>query len=165
VSHAERELAEHLFRHEVGRMVSSLVRVLGVRHLALAEDAVQDALVRALETWKFAGAPERPGAWLMRTAQHRALDLLRRQERLGRLAPELERALEMGRPEAGGREGDELAAPGAAIPDDELRLMFACCDPALAPDARVAVILKMLCGFSVAEVAQAFLRGEDAVEK
>ena len=152
-------LAEHLFRREAGRMVSSLCRVLGVRHLALAEDAVQDALLRALETWKFGRTPANPAAWLMRCARNRAVDLLRRQGTLRRLAGELERALEEAEP------GEEPGAEAPAIPDDELRLMFSCCDPALTTQAQVAVILKYLCGFSVREIAQAFLSGEEAVEK
>ena len=152
-------LADHLFRREAGRMVSSLVRVLGVRHLSLAEDAVQDALVRALETWKFGGAPSNPAGWLLRSAHNRAIDLLRRRGTFGRLVPELERALAA----AAAVEG-----PGAEvhpIADDELRLMFSCCDPALSPQAQVGVILKYLCGFSVREIAQAFLAAEAAVEK
>jgi RNA polymerase sigma factor (sigma-70 family) len=152
-------LTEHLFRRESGRMVSALVRVLGTRHLALAEDAVQDALVRALETWRFTGPPASPGAWLMQTARHRAIDRLRHQGRVGRLEPELERALRL----AGAAEPED--AGGHAIPDDELRLMFSCCDPELPAAAQVAVILKYLCGFSVREIAQASLSSAAAVEK
>ncbi len=140
-------------------MVSSLVRVLGVRHLALAEDAVQDALVRALETWKFGRAPANPAAWLARSARNRAIDLVRRRAAFGRLVPQLERELASTASAAG---GDEDAH---AIADDELRLMFSCCDPALPPPAQVAVILKYLCGFSLREIAQAFLSSEAAVEK
>jgi len=138
-------------------MVAVLVRALGVRHLALAEDAVQDALLRALETWSFAGTPANPAAWLMRTAQNRAIDLLRGRAAHDRLAPALARELESatGSAEPGGQ----------LIPDDELRLMFSCCDPALPPAAQVAVILRVLCGFSVREVAQAFLSSEGTVEK
>ena len=153
-------LADHLFRREAGRMVSALVRVLGTRHLALAEDAVQDTLIRALETWKFGPAPTNPGGWLMRSARNRATDLLRRQGRLDRLGPELERTLEGALAEAA-----DGAEEGHAIPDDELRLMFSCCDPELAPAAQVAVILKYLCGFSVREIAQGSLSSEAAVEK
>ena len=152
-------LADHLFRREAGRMVSSLVRVLGVRHLELVEDAVQDALVRALETWKFGGAPSNPAGWLLRSAHNRAIDLLRRQGSFDRLVPELARALESTVP------GEDLGEEAPPIADDELRLMFSCCDPALSPQAQVAVILKYLCGFSVREIAQAFLSGEGAVEK
>ncbi len=140
-------------------MVSSLVRALGVSQLALAEDAVQDALVRALETWKFGGTPHSPAAWLMRAAHNRAIDLLRRQGRVDRLAPELARAFESAAAAAEGDEGEH------AIADDELRFMFSCCEPSLAPQAQVAVILKYLCGFSVREIAQAFLSSEAAVER
>jgi RNA polymerase sigma-70 factor (ECF subfamily) len=153
------QLADHLFRREAGRMVSSLVRVLGVRHLAVAEDAVQDALVRALETWKFGRAPRNPAAWLMRSAHNRAIDLLRRQGSFARLAPDLAQALESAAAIADGDAAEQ------AIADDELRLMFSCCDPALAAPAQVAVILKYLCGFSVQEIARAFLSSEAAVEK
>jgi len=151
-------LADHLFRREAGRMVATLVRVLGVRHLALAEDAVQDALVRALETWKFGRAPANPAAWLTRAARNRALDLLRAQGIRDRAAPALARALEVETLTGAEEEGDR-------IPDDELRLMFSCCDPALPPPAQVAVILKYLCGFSASELAQAFLTSGAAVEK
>jgi RNA polymerase sigma-70 factor (ECF subfamily) len=159
VTSASSQLAEHLFRREVGRMVSSLVRVLGTRHLALVEDAVQDTLVRALETWKFGQLPASPGGWLLRSAHHRAIDLLRRQGRQGRLAPDLERAL------GGAAAGEGEAGEPHAIIDDELRLMFSCCDPELPPAAQVAVILKYLCGFSVREIAQGSLTSEAAVEK
>jgi len=156
VKGTEFHLTDHLFRHEAGRMVASLVRVLGPRHLALAEDAVQDALLRALETWRFGELPRNPAAWLARCAKNRALDALRRQGTADRTAEEVGRALE-----APAAEGP---APHA-IPDDELRLMFSCCAPELAPSAQVAVILRYLCGFSVREVAQAMLATEGAVEK
>jgi RNA polymerase sigma factor (sigma-70 family) len=123
---------------------------------------VQDALVRALETWKHAGPPRNPGAWLARTAKNRALDLLRRRSRAERLAPDLERALEAA---TVAQARDAEAGGPHAIPDDELRLMFSCCDPQLPAAAQVAVILKYLCGFSVREIAQATLASEAAVEK
>jgi RNA polymerase sigma factor (sigma-70 family) len=159
VSESGAALAEHLFRREAGRMVSSLVRVLGVRHVPLVEDAVQDALVRALETWKFGERPANPAAWLMRSARNRAIDLLRHRAHVDRGAEELARALESA------AAADEPGDAGHAIADDELRLMFSCCDPALSPPAQVAVILKYLCGFSIAEIAQAFLSTEEAIEK
>jgi RNA polymerase sigma-70 factor (ECF subfamily) len=151
------DLADHLFRHEAGRMVSSLIRVLGLRQLALAEDAVQDALLRALDTWRFGELPRNPAAWLMRCARNRALDLLRRQGVSARVERELSEAAET--PDA-----VEAGSLGA-WPDDELRLMFSCCAPELAPASQVAVILKYLCGFAVREIAQAFLSTEAAVEK
>src|SRR5713226_8391428 len=88
------EISDHLFRHEAGRMVATLTRIFGVENLALAEDVVQDAFCRALEVWKFRGVPENPSAWLMATAKHRALDVLRREHTARTLAPELARSLE-----------------------------------------------------------------------
>jgi len=154
------QLADHLFRHEAGRMVSSLVRVLGLRQLALAEDAVQDALLRALETWRFGALPQNPAAWLMRCARNRALDLVRRQGVSARVERELSEAAGSAEPASA-----DLAERSRAVPDDELRLMFSCCAPELPPASQVAVILKYLCGFSVHEIAQAFLSTAVAVEK
>jgi len=85
------DLDEHLFRREAGRMVATLTRIFGVHNLALAEDVVQDAFCRALEVWKFRGAPENPSAWLMATAKNRALDVLRRERTARTFAPELGR--------------------------------------------------------------------------
>src|SRR5437899_13082700 len=74
------EVLEHLFRHEAGKMVATLTRIFGIEHLTLAEDVVQEALVRALQTWSFNGIPENPSAWIMRTARNLALDVVRRQK-------------------------------------------------------------------------------------
>lgn len=156
------DLSENLFRHEAGRMVSALTRVFGMHNLALAEDVVQDAFCRALEVWKYRGVPENPSAWLMATAKHRALDLLRRERTALTFAPELGRLLE----------SEWTLAPAVqelfgahAIKDDELRMMFSCCHPRLREEAQVALVLHILCGFSVGEVAGAFLSGESAIEK
>ena len=88
------EPTDHLFRHEAGRMIATLVRIFGVHNLALAEDVVQDAFCRALGVWKFRGVPEKPSAWLMTTAKNRALDVLRRERTARTFAPELTRFLE-----------------------------------------------------------------------
>ena len=156
------ELDEHLFRHESGRMVAALIRIFGVHNLALAEDVVQDAFCRALEVWKFRGVPENPSAWLMATAKHRAIDVLRRERTARTFAPELGRLIE----------SEWTLAPAvhelfgtAAIQDDELRMMFSCCHPRLPEPAQIALILHILCGFSVGEVAAAFLSSNAAIEK
>ena len=143
-------------------MVATLTRVFGVHNLALAEDVVQDAFCRALETWKFRGVPDNPSAWLMATAKNRALDVLRRQRTARTFAPEIGRLIESEWTLAPAVE--ELFAPDA-IKDDALRMMFSCCHPRLGEDARVALILNILCGFSVDEVAAAFLTGHAAIEK
>jgi RNA polymerase sigma factor (sigma-70 family) len=154
--------SDHLFRREAGRIVSTLTRIFGVHNLALAEDVVQDAFCRALEVWKFSGVPENPSAWLMATAKHRALDVLRRERTARTFAPELGRLLE----------SEWTVAPAVeelfganAIKDDQLRMMFSCCNPRLAEEAQVALVLHILCGFSVSEIANAFVRSDAAIEK
>ena len=149
------ELHEHLFRREAGRLVAALTRIFGVEHLALAEDVVQDAFCRALEVWPFRGVPDNPSAWLMATAKHRALDVLRRERTARTLAPELATALE----------SDEPLYTDDVIKDDQLRMMFSCCHPRLSEPAQVALMLHILCGFSVDEVAAAFVSTHAGVEK
>jgi RNA polymerase sigma factor (sigma-70 family) len=156
------EPSEHLFRREAGRMVSTLTRIFGVHNLALAEDVVQDAFCRALEVWKFRGVPENPSAWLMATAKNRALDVLRRERTARTFAPELSRLLESEWTLAPAVE--EVFGAGA-IQDSQLRMMFSCCHPRLPEEAQVALVLHILCGFSVGEIAGAFVSGEAAIEK
>ncbi|HYL20744.1 MAG TPA: sigma-70 family RNA polymerase sigma factor [Gemmatimonadales bacterium] len=156
------ELHEHLFRQEAGRMVATLTRIFGVENLALAEDVVQDAFCRALEVWKFRGVPANPSAWLMATAKHRALDVLRRERTARTFAPELARLLES--EETLAPVVDELFAADA-IKDDQLRMMFSCCHPRLAEAAQVALMLHILGGFSVDEIAGAFVSTHAAIEK
>ena len=156
------QLDERLFRHEAGRMVAALTRLLGVHNLALAEDVVQEAFCRAADVWKFRGVPDKPAAWLMATAKNCALDALRRERTARTFAPELGRHLQ----------SEWTLAPAVeeffaadAIKDDLLRMMFACCHPRLPEAAQVALILHILCGFSLGEVAAALMSGLDAVEK
>jgi len=156
------ELSDHLFRREAGRMVAALTRVFGVHNLALAEDVVQDAFCRAMEVWRMRGVPENPSAWLMATAKNRALDVLRRQRAARTFAPELGRLLESEWTLAPVVE--ELFAANA-IKDDLLRMMFSCCHPRLSEEAQVALILNILCGFSVDEIAGAFVSSHAAIEK
>ena len=154
--------SDHLFRREAGRMVATLTRIFGVHNLALAEDVVQDAFCRALEVWKFQGAPGNPSAWLMTTAKNRALDVLRRERTARTFAPELGRLLESEWALAPAVE--ELFA-SKAIQDDQLRMMLSCCHPRLVEEAQVALVLHILCGFSVSEVASAFVSTHAAMEK
>jgi RNA polymerase sigma factor (sigma-70 family) len=156
------ELTDHLFRREAGRMVAVLTRIFGVHNLALAEDVVQDAFCRALEVWSFRGVPENPSAWLMAAAKNRALDILRRERTAQTYEPELSRFLQ----------SEWTLAPVVkemftlnAIKDDQLRMMFSCCHPRLPEEAQVMLILHILCGFSMNEVASAFVTSHAAVEK
>jgi len=156
------ELTDHLFRHESGRMVAVLTRIFGVHNLALAEDVVQDAFCRALEVWAFRGVPENPSAWLMAAAKNRALDVLRRERTARTYEPELSRFL--GSEWTLAPQIEEMFAD-KAIQDDQLRVMFSCCHPHLPEEAQVMLILHILCGFSVDEVASAFVTTYTAVEK
>lgn len=143
-------------------MVAVLTHLFGVHNLELVEDVVQDAFCRALEVWKFHGVPENPSAWLMATAKHRALDVLRRERTARRFAPELGQLLET----------EWTLAPvvdehfrESMMADEQLRMMFSCCHPRVSEEAQVALMLHILCGFSVHEVAAAFVSTHAATEK
>ena len=136
-------------------MVAWLTRVFGPAHLELAEEVVQDALVKALQQWPFTGIPDNPTGWLFKVARNGALDVLRRSAFLRGRAAEIARELQE-------REsGLDPVPPGVA--DDELRMVFLCCHPDLPPDARVALSLKTVGGFSTAEIARAFLSTESTI--
>src|SRR5258708_29840233 len=156
------KLSDHLFRHEAARMVAVLTRIFGVHNLGLDEDVVQDAFCRALEVWPFRGLPANPPAWLMTTAKNRALDVLRRERTRRTFAPELGRMLET---EWTVTPVVEELFGAHAIKDDQRRMMFSCCHPRLSEPAQVAVVVQMLCGFGVGEIASAFLRSDAATEK
>jgi RNA polymerase sigma-70 factor (ECF subfamily) len=156
------EPSEHLFRHEAGRMVATLTRIFGTHNFALAEDVVQEAFCSAFEVWKLRGIPENPSAWLMATAKNRAIDALRRERTARTFEPELSRLIQSEWTLAPGVE--ELFA-AHAIKDDLLRMMFSCCHPRLTEEAQVALMLNILCGFSIDEVAGAFVSTHSAIEK
>lgn len=141
---------DHLFRSSAGQMVSYLTRVLGPAQMDLAEEVVQDALVKALQTWSFTGIPENPRAWLLRVARNRALDLLRHRSIVLKKNAEVVAELSVAMP-------TRDAGVPEVLRDDELRMIFLSCNPALPRDARVALSLKAVSGFSVAEIARAFL--------
>jgi RNA polymerase sigma-70 factor (ECF subfamily) len=143
-------------------MVAALTRLFGVHNLALAEDVVQDAFCRALETWKVRGVPDNPGAWLMSAAKNRAIDVVRRERTSRTFAPELGRLLET---EWTLAPAVEEAFAAHTIRDEQLRMMFSCCHPDLAEEAQIAVVLNLLCGFGAGEIAGAFLSSRAAIEK
>ena len=153
---------EHLFRRESGRLVAILTRRFGYANVHLAEDVVQDALVKAMQTWPLTGVPRNPSAWLLETARNRALDQARRAGRWRRrepvVAPLIEECLQAA-----------VAAPAAQfedeIRDSQLKMMFACCHPGLAREAQVVLTLRTLCGFGEREIAAAFLASEAAIVK
>ncbi len=157
--HDAHQLVDHLFRNRAGQMVAWLTRVFGPAHLQLAEEVVQDALVKALQQWPYSGIPDNPGAWLLRVARNGALDALRRDISFRGRASEI--AAEIA------RTGDALAGDPVALDgllrDDELRMIFLCCHPSLPRDARVALSLKTVGGFSVTEIARAVLGSDAAI--
>jgi RNA polymerase sigma-70 factor, ECF subfamily len=142
---------ETVFREEWGRAVAILTRVLG--DLALAEDAVQDAFTIGLERWPRDGLPSNPGAWLVTTARNRAIDRIRREQTFARKAELLARLESLPTTE------DDVSS----IPEDRLALVFTCCHPALAADARVALTLRAVAGLTTPEIARAFLVAEPAM--
>jgi RNA polymerase sigma factor (sigma-70 family) len=154
-------LAEHLFRHEAGKLVSVLTGIFGIERLQLAEDVVQEALVRALQTWPFYGIPKNPAAWITQTAKNLALDLIRREKLFHDKQPQIIAFVEQW--SADGR--SDAARFDSELKDDRLRLMFVCCNPALPQEAQTALALKTLCGFGSAEIAKAFLTTEAAMAK
>ncbi|MFF0060153.1 RNA polymerase sigma factor [Streptomyces sp. NPDC005279] len=145
---------EAVFRIESARIIAGVTRI--VRDVGIAEELAQDALVAALEQWPESGVPDRPGAWLMATAKHRAIDLVRRKETYARKLAEVGRALEDVEPPP------EPSGPDD-IDDDLLRLIFTACHPVLSTDARIALTLKLLGGLTTEEIARAFLATEPTV--
>ncbi|HET7096608.1 MAG TPA: sigma-70 family RNA polymerase sigma factor [Casimicrobiaceae bacterium] len=156
------ELEEDLFRREAGRLVGIVTRLFGFHNLALAEDVVQDVFCRALETWKFHGVPQNPSAWLMTSAKHRALDILRRERTARNFAADMGPWLES---EWTLAPTVDEAFDAAGITDVELRMMFSCIHPALPEETQIALVLNLLCGFSVEETAAAFLKKPGTTEK
>jgi len=141
-------------------MVATLTGIFGVEHLNLAEDVVQEALSRALQTWPFYGVPQNPSAWIMRASRNLALDVVRRQKVFRDKEPEIVRLMD--RPEAS---PDQTVLLDREIADDRLRMIFVCCHPVVPPEAQVALALNTLCGFSVTEISRAFLTTDAAIAK
>jgi RNA polymerase sigma factor (sigma-70 family) len=156
------DVSEHLLRHEWGRLVAALTRIFGAHQLALAEDVAQEALCRAVEVWAYRGMPSNPQAWLMMTAKNCALDALRRERTARTFGPELQRYMLS---EWTVTPLVETLFTAEAIKDDVLRMMFSCCEPQLPEESQLALILNILCGFSVDEIAAAFLGGRAGAEK
>jgi len=138
---------ERFYREEFGRILATLIRVLG--DFDLAEEAAQDAFASAVEQWRRDGLPDNPRAWIIGVARNKAIDRLRKQGRFNDRREELTRMAESG--------GDDEETDAGALPDERLRLIFTCCHPALADDARVALSLRTLCGLTTEEIARAFL--------
>lgn len=154
-------MVEHFFRHEAGRLHGALTRLLGPQNLSLAEDIAQEALLRALRSWSIGGIPPNPSAWITRVAMNLAKDSLRHR----RMSVSKEPAIITHIEQTASSSAPTPETMDQVIRDDALRLMFVCCHPSIAVDAQVVLALKVLCGFSTAEIARAFLSSEAAIEK
>jgi RNA polymerase sigma factor (sigma-70 family) len=156
------ELADHLFRHESGKMVSVLSRLLGLQNIEIAQDIVQDTLLQAMSTWGFNGIPDKPAAWLYRVAKNKAIDYLRRQRKFEEISPQYAYLLQ----------SEYTLSPTInnlflenEMQDSQLRMMFACCHPSIPQESQVALVLKTLCGLSVNEISNAFLTNDETINK
>jgi RNA polymerase sigma-70 factor (ECF subfamily) len=156
VTQAARTL-DRIFRTESGPVLATLIRLLG--DFQLAEDALQDAFTSAVETWSKEGLPALPGAWLTTTARRKALDRLRHLRIAEAKRSELALSMRLDQEAYGAREDQEVSP----VPDDQLRLIFTCCHPALSREAQVALTLRTLGGLSIAEIAHAFLVSEASI--
>lgn len=141
-------------------MVSILTGIFGLEHIELAEDVIQEALARALQTWPYYGIPANPSAWIMRVSRNLALDVVRREKVFRDKESQIVALIDPHDP--GGQDRVELEPE---FKDDRLRMMFVCCHPLIPSEAQVALALKTLCGFSVAEISKAFLTSEAAIAK
>ena len=155
-------LVDHFFRHEASKVVSVLTGVFGPENMALAEDVVQDSLVEALEQWQYRGVPDNPVAWIYMVAKNKALNILNREEYKRKYETEASR---LARSEQATVPTLNHLFSDREIQDDQLRMLFTCCHPAISPDSQIALALKTLCGFSIPEIARAFLSSEENINK
>jgi len=156
------KIVDHLFRHEAGKMVSVLTRLFGFPNLEQAEDIVQETLLRALETWKYGKLPPNPRAWLYFTAKNRAIDIIRRQQVKYKIDNDISYLLK----------SEYTLVPAVTemftedeIKDSQLRMMFACCHPSFSSASQISLMLNILCGLNVHEIADAFLTNEETIQK
>src|SRR5215471_9976331 len=151
-------ILEHLFRHQAGRMTAHLARLLGPAWLNVAEEAVQEAMLRALQTWPYQGVPENPAGWLFRVAHNAAMDAVRRNKIFGDKTEAM--VAELSRSAIIVPDDPELEEQ---LRDDELRMIFMCCHPGIGHESSVALSLKTVGGFNVREIARAFLADDATI--
>ncbi|HYE54766.1 MAG TPA: sigma-70 family RNA polymerase sigma factor [Chitinophagaceae bacterium] len=159
MTNSPQHIVNHLFRHESGRMVAVLARIFGLHNLQLAEDVVQEAFLKAMQTWKFDHIPDNPSAWLMQVARNKAIDLIRKQQHANLYSREI----------AGTTTDEETSIiqffHEEEIADSQLRMIFACAHPFLKEEDQIALTLKTVSGFSAAEIAKSLLTSEAVIQK
>lgn len=156
------QMVEHLFRHEAGKLTAVLTRLFGFPNYDIARDIVQEALLAALQNWPHHGIPDNPAAWLTTIAKNKTLDFLRRQQTFQNLAPEITSQYQS--EETMQARVDELFLDHE-IEDSVLRMMFACCHPALPMEGQIVLILRTLGGLSIPEISKAFLSNDETTNK
>ncbi|MCI0693436.1 sigma-70 family RNA polymerase sigma factor [candidate division KSB1 bacterium] len=150
-------LVDHLFRHQAAQIISTLTRIFGPENLDLAEDVVQETLLKALRQWPFSGVPNNPSGWILQTAKNLAIDTLRREASFRDKAEAIAYQLEQD------MAASEDESQDHGLKSDQLAMMFTCCHPRLSREVQVALTLKTLCGLSVPEIAKAFLTPETTI--
>jgi RNA polymerase sigma factor (sigma-70 family) len=155
-------IVDNLFRHDAGRLISVLTRIFGTENLDLAEDVVQDSLVEALNQWTYKGVPDNPSGWLFTVAKNKALNIINREKNKRKYTSDVAHFLES---QWTAQPALNYIFSDSQILDDQLRMMFTCCHPAISSDSQVALTLRTLCGFSILEIAKAFLTTEDNINK
>jgi len=155
-------LIASLTRSETGKLVAVLTRIFGAHNLALAEDVVQDVLIKAIEQWPVSGIPDNPAGWLFTVARNKAIDTIRKYRRQRTFAADISSLLES---EYTAAFTLNTCFSDEEIQDDQLRMMFACCHPGIGREGQIALIMKTLCGFSISQIAKAFITNTDTIEK
>lgn len=156
------QYVDQLFRHESGKMVAVLTKILGTAHIDMAEDVVQDAIAEAINQWTYKGVPENPAGWIYNVARYKAFNIIKR-KKVGQKY--LEQLVQLIQSESALDPAADSFFSEEEIADDQLRMMFICCHPSISTDSQIALTLKTLCGFSIPEIAKAFLTNQENINK
>ncbi len=154
-----RELTEHFFRNEYGKMVSVITRYIGTENVQTAEDIVQETLLKAVDYWQHNGIPKKPQAWLYATAKNLTLNILKRKKHHVEFKNQVKII------EKNSQELEKLQISEENISDEQLKMMFVCCHSSISENSQIALILKILCGFSISEIANAFFTSKETINK
>ncbi|WP_117884160.1 RNA polymerase sigma factor [Aureibaculum luteum] len=152
-----RELTEHFFRNEYGKMVSVITKYIGTANVQTAEDIVQETLLKAVDYWQHNGIPKNPQAWLYTTAKNLTLNILKRNKQQSEFNDQTI--------EQNSEQLENLEISKELISDEQLKMMFVCCHPKISENSKICLILKILCGFSISEIANAFFASNETINK